>query len=79
MVELGKKVSFASHQGEGMLLDNPRSSVMEGDLVKLRYIYKIPTSIEVRAQEAHEMVDWVIPSWVALYEILFKDGMRLLI
>ena len=27
----------------------------------------------------HERIDWVVPGWVALYELMFKDGMRLLI
>ena len=31
----------------------------------------------IRAPEAYERVDWVVPGWVALYKITFRDGMRL--
>ena len=24
----------------------------------------------------HELVDWVVPGWVAIYELMLKDGMR---
>ena len=40
-------------------------------------MYEIPASVEVRALEAHERVDWVIPRWAAWYEFPFKEGMRL--
>ena len=50
-------MSSASYPGEGIFLENPRSSVKEGDLSKLRYMYKIPASVEVCAPEAHERVD----------------------
>ena len=56
---------------------NPRSKLTGDDLGKLRYLYKIPKFVEIRALEAHERVDWVVPDWVALYEIVFRDGMRL--
>ena len=42
-------------------------------------MYKIPSSVDVRALEALEMVDWIVSNWIALYEFPFKDGMRLLI
>ena len=41
----------------------------EDELKKLRYLYKIPQSVVVRAPKAHERVDWVVP--VALYDIVF--------
>ena len=47
------------------------------ELPMLRYLFKIPQSIEVRSPEVYERIDWVIPGWVALYELMFKDGMRL--
>ena len=47
------------------------------ELSKLRYLYKIPQSMEVRALEAHERIDWVVPGWVTPYEMMFRDGMRL--
>ena len=43
---------------------------------RLRYFYKFPKSVEIQALEAHEHVNWVVPSWVALYELPFQDGMR---
>ena len=66
-----------NHLGEGIFLKNPRSKVTNEELSKLRYLCKIPQSVEVRALEAHERIDWVVPSWVALYEMMFMDGMRL--
>ena len=77
IVELGEKVSSASHPGEGILLANPRLTVKDDDLGKFRYTYKIPKSMEILTPEVHERVDWVVPSWVALYGSPFSDGMRL--
>ena len=58
-------------------MNNPRSKVTEEELKKLRYLYKIPQSVVIHAPKAHESVDWVILGWVALYEIVFGDGLRL--
>ena len=33
--------------------------------------------MKIHAPEAHERVDWVVLGLVALYEIVFRDGMRL--
>ena len=41
-----------------------------------RYLYKIPPCVEIRVPTAHERVDWVVPGWVAIYELMLKDGMR---
>ena len=38
-----------SHLGEGILLKNPRSKVTNDELKMLRYLYKIPQYVEVRA------------------------------
>ncbi|KAL5569074.1 hypothetical protein UlMin_025649 [Ulmus minor] len=65
-----------SHLGEGMLLKNPRSSVATEDIRLWRYLYGIPPSVEIRVPTAHERVDWVVPGWVAIYELMLKDGMR---
>ena len=56
---------------------NPRSKMTGDDLGKLRYLNKITKSMEIHAPEAHERVDWVILGKVALYEIAFREGMRL--
>ena len=64
--EIGAKPVFKeSHPREGILLKNPRSKVTNDELGKLRYFFKIPQSVEIRALEAHERIDWVIPGWVA--------------
>ena len=65
-----------SHPGEGMLLKNPRSSVATEDIRLWRYLYGIPPSVEIRVPTAHERVDWVVPGWVAIYELMLKEGMR---
>ena len=65
-----------SHPGEGMLLKNPRSSVKTEDIKLWRYLYRKPSSVEIRVPTEHERVDWVVPGWVAVYELMLKDGMR---
>ena len=32
--------------------------------------------MEIRVPTAHERVNWVVPGWVAIYELKLKDGMR---
>ena len=64
-------VSSASHPREGILVSNLRSKVTSDELGKIRYLYKISKCVEIRALEAHERVDWVVPSWVGLYEFVF--------
>ncbi|KAL5544751.1 hypothetical protein UlMin_008535 [Ulmus minor] len=32
--------------------------------------------MEIRVPSPHERVDWVVPGWVAMYELMLKDGMR---
>ena len=60
--EANVEVSSASHPGEGILVSNPRSKVVVDELRKIRYLYKIPKSVEIRAPKAHEMVNWVVPN-----------------
>ena len=36
-----------SHLGEGMLLKNPISKVTNEEVKLLRYLYKIPSSVEI--------------------------------
>ena len=74
---VGELESTSSQPRKGILLTNHRSKLMEDELKKLKYLYMFPRSVEVCALEAHEIVGWVVPGWVALYEIAFKDGMRL--
>ncbi|KAL5573252.1 hypothetical protein UlMin_022849 [Ulmus minor] len=39
-------------------------------------MYRIPQSVEIRVPSHHERVDWVVPGWTAVYELMFRDGMR---
>ncbi|KAL5573130.1 hypothetical protein UlMin_022727 [Ulmus minor] len=32
--------------------------------------------MEIRVPSLHERVDWVVPGWVAVYELMLKDGLR---
>lgn len=40
-----------------MILVNPRSKVTKDEIGKLRYLYKIPKSVEIHVPEAHERID----------------------
>ena len=55
--EVDELDSIMSHPGEKILLINPRSKVTNNELKQLRYLYKFPRSVEVRALEAHEKVN----------------------
>ena len=46
-----------SHPGEGMLLKNPRLSVKTEDIKLWRYMYRIPSSVDIWVPTAHERVD----------------------
>ena len=46
-----------SHPGEGMLIKNPKSSVVTEDVRLWRYLYRIPPSVEIRVPFSHERVD----------------------
>ena len=72
----GVKPNIESQPSEGMFLNNPKSSVSSAEVRLWRYLYKIPPCVEIRVSAAHERVDWVVPGWVAIYELMFKDGMR---
>ena len=74
-----KPIVEKSHPGEGILLKNLRSKVTNDEVKMLRYMYKVPSSVEIRASKAFERIDWVMPGWTTLYELMFKDGIRLLI
>ena len=63
-----------SHPGEGMLLKNLRSGVVPEDVRLWRYMYRIPPSVEIRVPSPHERVDWVVPGWTAVYELMLKMG-----
>ena len=54
---------MASRLGGGFLKVNPRSCFQEFDVLKLRYIYQIPSTIEIRAPLPRDRVDWDVPGW----------------
>ena len=72
----GVEPVIESQSVEIMLLNNPKSSVLNAEVRLWRYLYKIPPRVEIRVPTARERVDWVVPGWVAIYELMFKDGMR---
>jgi len=72
----GVEAVVISQPGEGMLINNPKSNVSSEEVRLWRYLYKIPQCIRIRVPAAHERVDWVVPGWVAVYELMLKDGMR---
>ena len=72
----GVEPVIESQPSEGMLLNNPKSSMSTAEVKLWRYLYKIPPSVEIRVPSAHERVDWVVPSWVVIYELMLKDRMR---
>ena len=59
--DAGAESDVESHPGEGMLIKNPKSSVMTEDVKLWRYLYRIPPSVEIRVSSTHERVDWVVP------------------
>ena len=59
-----------------MLLKNPKSKVTNEEVKLFRYLYKIQSSVEIRAPEAYERIDWVVLGWVVVYKLMFKDRMR---
>ena len=57
-------------------MKNPRSTVTNDEVKLWRYLYRIPSSVEIWVLKAHERIDWVVPSWVTVYELMLKEGMR---
>ena len=57
----GIKPIEESHSGEHMLLKNPRSIVTNKEVKLWRYLYKIPSSVEIRVPKTHERVDGSCP------------------
>ena len=66
----------ASRPGGGFLKVNPRLCFQEFDMLKLRYMYQIPTTVEIRAPLPHELVDWDVQRWWSFYEFSFEAGFR---
>ena len=60
LVEHDKEACSWSHPSEGILIKKPRSKIVETDIGRVRYFYKFPQSVEIRALEAYERVGWVV-------------------
>ena len=63
----------------GILSDNPASMLTDDEMSRLRTIYGIPASIELRASKGHKWADWDIPGWTCFYEYTLRLGFRFLI
>ena len=53
----GVEPVIESQPGEGMLLNNPKSSVSSAEVRLWRCLYKIPPCVEIRVPTAHNRVD----------------------
>ena len=49
-----------SRLGGNFLKVNPSSCFIEFDMLKIRYMYQIPSAVEIRAPLPHERVNWDI-------------------
>ena len=54
---VGVEPVVESHYSEGMLLKNPKSNVTNEEVKLWRYLYKIPSTVEIRVPKTHERVD----------------------
>ncbi|XP_038703865.1 uncharacterized protein LOC120000070 [Tripterygium wilfordii] len=52
------------------------SALKGNELLRLKYCYKFPSGVEVKAATFYQRVDWDVPGWVAMYEAPFKLGLR---
>ena len=55
---------------------NLSSLFQEFDMLKIRYIYQIPSAMEIHAPLPHEHVDWDVQGWWSFYEFTFEVGFR---
>ena len=44
-----------------MMLKNLKSNVTNEEVKLWRYLYKIPSTVEIWVPITHEIVDWVVP------------------
>ena len=61
-----------SRPSGSFLKENPSSSFKEFDMLKLMYMYHIPSSVEIRAPLSHERVDLDVPRWWSFYEFAIE-------
>ena len=43
---------------------------MPEDVRLWMYLYRLTLSVEICVPSSHERVDWVVPRWVAVYELM---------
>ena len=55
---------------------NPSSHFKDFDMLKIRYMYQIPSSVEIHAPLPHECVDWDVQRWWSFYEFASEAGFR---
>ena len=65
-----------SRPSGGFLKVNPGSCFQEFDMLKLRYMYQIPTDVEIHASHSHERVDSDAQGWWSFYEFAFEAGFK---
>ena len=52
------------------------SHFKEFDMLKIRYMYQITSSVEIPAPLPHERVDWDVQGWWSFYEFAFEAGFK---
>ena len=57
-------------------IDNPRSSLVQSDVVRVIYRYNFPSYVKVRVPMSHERIDWNVPGYFSMYELPFQNGLR---
>lgn len=60
-----------------LLGSNPKSKISLKDLPRLRQVYNIPSYASLHAPSGGERANWILPGWVCMYELPFKEGFRL--
>ena len=78
-VEVTVESVMASRPSGKFLKVNPSSCFQELNMLKIRYIYQIPSTVESRAPLPYERVDWDIQGWWSFYEFAFEAGFRFLV
>ena len=45
-------------------------------MLKIRYMYQIPSVVEIHAPLPHERIDWDVQGWWSFYEFAFEAGFK---
>ena len=57
-------------------IDNPRSSLVQSDVVRVMYRYNFPGYVKVRVPMSYERIDWKVPDYFSMYELPFRTRLR---